>query len=724
MNELSKILASCLKKSELNRHRPDNSKPKKAFHAPEFFKRWFRDNGRSYYFVFRKNLSVTNIQFEELLSLIRANITSEIDGRPIENLHFSSVDDFQRAAQSLVDAFAPNGKAPPYLFIAATYLPIFEKRIVTIAFHGSCAVFIPPKMKLNLERVCAYSGYINFCGKSIYIRRIAKARDTEFLAALREYATGIKKNRRVFFTVYAHEDFRQYDAPYAQSLANGPEDLRIHLEKYYMDKVRLVSVVNRIRLEFSDKFFVPNPRYFREENTEFRKDPGSDGSKTVWLVADSRIDDHDYSKGIGKYYICYEQLYKNENQFQSLFDENKPAWIAPITIPHTLIASMINIALPAKAPGLKLVDPFLGTGTTWLEASKYPRIRPSGSDSSPSTIMLVEDNLRFFTASPRQLREFQMIITGLVRELDPKTIHLPVSCQQFRTDDFMQANLGRIRWLREEFFACFEEQIDIDIHSFDISQSTVSRLHEGAELLDRLLFYLSLRVFLKNIGAYHRRTSHDSDDAEAFWNQNIKTPYIKELELFLHQIERLIKLKNQSDVSPNNKEGYTVYNGRYSRATAINFRRLRRLGVKSIRIGRAEEIIGPFDLIITDPPYGFNTNEDLSDLAAVYTDFLRASLESLKDNGQIVICLPEISHTGRKSPFFTHKEVFTKQLLSIAEDLGLEVVLPGKIVPNPKNLYSPPYYWESERALRRTILHFRVRMKRRTRRKLNQETQK
>jgi hypothetical protein len=59
---------------------------------------------------------------------------------------------------------------------------------------------------------------------------------------------------------------------------------------------------------------------------------------------------------------------------------------------------------------------------------------------------------------------------------------------------------------------------------------------------------------------------------------------------------------------------------------------------------------------------------------------------------------------GRRSPFFTHKELVIQQILSIAEQAKREVIIPAYSVPQQKDLFHPPYYWESERAL----LHFRI----------------
>jgi tRNA G10 N-methylase Trm11 len=61
------------------------------------------------------------------------------------------------------------------------------------------------------------------------------------------------------------------------------------------------------------------------------------------------------------------------------------------------------------------------------------------------------------------------------------------------------------------------------------------------------------------------------------------------------------------------------------------------------------------DLIVTDPPYGFNTNENKFKLGHLYQQMIRTFLSALTNHGQLVIAVPEWSHTGRQMPAFTYK---------------------------------------------------------------------
>jgi len=73
MNNLEKgldILYDCLKKSfaelqEIKKTNDVNTEIEftRRFQSSIFFKEWFKIAGKSYYFVFKKNLKVTNIQY-------------------------------------------------------------------------------------------------------------------------------------------------------------------------------------------------------------------------------------------------------------------------------------------------------------------------------------------------------------------------------------------------------------------------------------------------------------------------------------------------------------------------------------------------------------------------------------------------------------------------------------------------------------------------------------
>ena len=127
--------------------------------------------------------------------------------------------------------------------------------------------------------------------------------------------------------------------------------------------------------------------------------------------------------------------------------------------------------------------------------------------------------------------------------------------------------------------------------------------------------------------------------------------------------------------------------------------------------GDAKELGGDgkkFQLIVTDPPYGFNTDENNEEMALKYRKWLGALICSLANDGHLVISLPEHSYTGKKVSFSANPSLVTSQILSIAAGFGRTVYRVAKSIPEPRSFFAPPYYWRSERALVRSILHFRI----------------
>ena len=76
-----------------------------GFDAAAFFHGWYRDLGSVYTFVFRKNLSVTNIQFAELLALLRLHVSYAQESTDRPSLQFINSTDFRKYTTDLVLEF-------------------------------------------------------------------------------------------------------------------------------------------------------------------------------------------------------------------------------------------------------------------------------------------------------------------------------------------------------------------------------------------------------------------------------------------------------------------------------------------------------------------------------------------------------------------------------------------------------------------------------------------
>ncbi|OOG85160.1 hypothetical protein B0E41_08645 [Hydrogenophaga sp. A37] len=113
-----------------------------------------------------------------------------------------------------------------------------------------------------------------------------------------------------------------------------------------------------------------------------------------------------------------------------------------------------------------------------------------------------------------------------------------------------------------------------------------------------------------------------------------------------------------------------------------------------------------YDCIVTDPPYGFNTEEDSSTLAKLYYRFLRKWIARIKPDGHLVLCLPQEAYNGQPLPSCTNPQIVISQILAIAIELNRTAFLPVRSLASNSPGSTAPYYWESAKVLRRTILHF------------------
>ena len=219
--------------------------------------------------------------------------------------------------------------------------------------------------------------------------------------------------------------------------------------------------------------------------------------------------------------------------------------------------------------------------------------------------------------------------------------------------------------------------------------------------LIRLLFYIVLRAELRNQGGYKRRAI------------TFEKAFEKSLNEIASQLEKLIRLRGHiEDGQTQNFGSYLSFRGTYSPVLVPSFITRAKDSFNSeiaaeVSVRDACNLDpGSLDIVICDPPYGFNTTEDGNELADLYSRFIDAALLALREHGHLIICLPAESYTGRDLPYCTYSKLVSNQVLVKAHKLGKHVFLPGKSLPH--RMLAPPYYWEAERALRRVLLHYRI----------------
>jgi hypothetical protein len=393
-----------------------------------------------------------------------------------------------------------------------------------------------------------------------------------------------------------------------------------------------------------------------------------------------------------------------------------------------------------------LADPFVGAGTTWLEALKFrsPHLELRCSDLAPIARLLAADNLEFFSADIAELEKF-------VDTLDLVTLeHDMGAVAKLREKP---GKLKAYRWA-ERFVRTIEKELKVQRKegnfALALTPQRIAELPKGLE--ERLFLYLLLRTSLLDIAASRRTVGNGElkNKKKKSVRTSVFVGFCEQAEKLIRQI-KLLEITRTRESDPDvffslpkksPVPGFNLFTGRYSLAYSMNFSNLADLLKKAQTTGpvaksdweliRQYDVMTPLprgnqrpqkvhdnhtlspnscDIIITDPPYGFNTDEDPDSLANLYAESLLKMIGALRDNGQLVLCLLDRSHTGRRSPFFSHKEIIIQQVLAVADKMRREVITPAFAVPHQREIFRPPYYWESERALRRAILHFKFRRK-------------
>ncbi|HLY61048.1 MAG TPA: hypothetical protein VKV95_09890 [Terriglobia bacterium] len=669
------------------------------FAPRHFFQNWFRGNGSAYFFLFQKNLSVTNIQVAELLALLRSYTTRTDTGRAVRDLQFLSVQEFNSSVQSIVESYVSSHLAGDTLkHIGSLYTDLLRNIVVIDLYFGSCAVFMPHNLSLDHRSVCAFSGFIHSCGPSLLNRNISKATKGEFFEKLEAFLQSRSDLQApVQFIVYAHEDYTPHDRRLSSELRRGLDEVKVFLDKYYVGNESLVSVLKDLRKQFAGRLDVPEHDHYKkllEDAETVNNMPGS--ISTIWLLVDRRPGPELRNPSDRQYFLCYFQEFRNENSLL-IFDENKPAWIDHTTLPHSLTAAMINVTRPWwSSPEVTIGDLFAGTGTTLLECLKHGA-HIFGTDTCPIVQTMVMDNLSFFSMEPQDLENLCLALE------EAESIHPAERLKEgMKTFDIQRKKTSTT----EAYFWALDifQQICPDPHSSDIVLTAEHAEAINAKGFDQRIFlYLALRT--------HRRNFASLEREESDWYG----AYKKQSADLREQIRRLIRLRQRQARGRELPGKVIVFPGWYSESCGLEPSAFRALvSEKSLGICVFEKDARKFppnscDVIVTDPPYGFNTRTNPEELGELYRDVIGVMLRALKGEGQIMIALPDWSYTGRQVPHFVTKQIVTHQLLAAAEREGLEVFQEAYSVPYPGQSLRAPYYWESERALRRAILHFRVR---------------
>ena len=573
-------------------------------------------------------------------------------------------------------------------------MPLFEAyleaTVVMHCFNGSAVVYLPPNVEIDLRKVCAESGYIFTIGRALYVRNLEKASRTELEDILQKASPNETLRHLVAFST---EQFSPHDKDTQEDFRDTLNELKLSIDKVYLGNERLTDVLTALSNAKDNRVWVGAPGPYRQERADFKKKAKAEFPRTTIMFSDTDVDFAVPRFRRRRFLICYEQYFKNENPYH-IFDENKLAWVSHTTIPHTLIGAMINVTRPGwERIDPTIVDPFVGTGTTWLELLKFQEVICVCSDRSVYTKRLADDNIAFFSLSQDDL-------AILAERLQNLSDEIGITAVDFKG---ISGDLHRLRPKVAELVAVYPNSGVPD----SSGQELFDLLEKQTSLYNRLMIYLLLRTYGRHGAELNRN------------ELTVAVAFKKELDKFRRQLREYKELRDdaESEVASLSDDVWAGYPSLYSCGLTIKPSFLSAYNTDDSRCGvaccrDALDIRNNIDVIIGDPPYGFNTDEEESRLSNFYVKFVRKAVRSLSpDHGQLILALPEQSYTGRRAQYFTHREVVTALVLSEAERCGKEVYIPSAITPI-RSLFKPPYYWEAGRALRRAVVHYHIRAKR------------
>jgi hypothetical protein len=450
----------------------------------------------------------------------------------------------------------------------------------------------------------------------------------------------------------------------------------------------------------------------------------------------------------------YAQLYLNYAQ-PCLFKERKPAWIASTTLPHTLSAAMVNISRSYLRQENRenypvVLDPFCGTGTTLIDSVlRFPKSIVIGLDRNLLMPSMVRDNFQFFTRDRDAIANMWQLLKSIRDEIDSTLSdrHVDTSSMISRAlkGNGAGRDLNRMRRIPKDDFAyCFQLLIEelrqilpsgeavvsdltvSGLSSRGFSGALVTRLSDPAFPYEiKTIFYLLWRALLMN--TFSIRTEVRSPRALYEVIRAELDRSLKEYGDLEKLLERQIRFKHGA---------FDERVGKYSHECATSIEYLRQIEMeqflqvqeanlsvdyvtqqrKRVAVSQVKDSLialrsfsKSVDIIVTDPPYGFNYDEGDS-LQTFYAELIPVLLQTLKHRGQLIMALPAFARNGKQIPYYQTRGSIVRQIISCAETSGRRLVRFADTLPGTKEAFLPPWYWGSDSTVERRIVHFIVEM--------------
>jgi hypothetical protein len=618
-----------------------------------------------YFFLFQKNLGVTNIQYAELLNQLRW-----VEPRALGVLEREEFASYHEGF--LRDAQVADGTVDTVLLsrLDASLTDIF----VIEPFFTCCVVHSP--WQLDLFNIVSKCGYLHSCGPLIHRTPLTEANRTEFVEQLRDHLmlrreSGTKVPALVQF--YTHESYPQLDWKSTDE-AEGLVDIKLDYSKAFFGWNTLAAETEQLEVELKD-LAIFDAEYYRRvaEDSEYR-----DRTETIFVIRDysfswSEDGSRAYPLEEAQFTLCYESQFRKNNRIH-IADESKPYWAGSTTTPQRLMAAMLNLIKPK--PGALICDPFAGTGTSILEAMKWPYTFAASDIFEPS---LALDNMRLFGLSAQELDRCLNIVADTVSN----------EARVVRLASLVKPTLRRV---------ADSPYLDIAVALDDANLAdfpTDDML--GVDALGRRLgFYLVRKVLI-----LRGRDDNESAGPEVL---SAVASELKRWSDLLSEMQGVLQREEDAKA-----DGRPWIRGHFARHVPFSASPEFHLSGDVIHRESATRLAhiadGSVYAFVTDPPYGFNTSHGLEQLLSLYTGLARQMFRALDPRGgHIVLCAVALSRTGKYVPTICRRKVLTSLLLREASLQGWTLdSTPGLW---PKKFSELPWYWRSKRGVDRSILHF------------------
>lgn len=704
-----------------------------------FIDEWYRIKGAATFFVFRRSVEETNLQFAELLALLRTLITrrsSTKNQKTIQGLHFVKTKDFksffQSTLQDVVLAHNENGESMDAAgdFFHDQYLNILRHTILVDCFSGSSSVCVPPYLHLDIQELCGLSGYIHSAGEVVIIRDVNRLTKAELIDAIEKHIDRSQiTSERIGLSLFSKEEYRSATGAQQDDLSLGLEMLKIRASKCFVGGERIGPVVAAV--VSANKRLV---QLFKPDlETSAGHPDNMHDESMLWILSDCGVD-AEGKRDINKsYYICYRQSIRNGSPTIS-FDESKPAWKAPETIPHSLTAAALNLASESLLDDddNTICDPFVGTGTTLIESVKFLKRKILCSDASEVSRQLTLDNLEFFCQDldglndlKKSFEELAKIFTDIRKKIVDAKSHRPESKRSKERDPYFDEFQKHCSKGSCAAITLFKEIVRNNIQNIKRSDAEPSgildfdsysdKLSAIVSLRDRITFYILLKSYFRNPSIPDGNlTSSFVATAEGELGETVER--IGRLSAILGDMSRAEE--QEEGISPIDGTNLVTFRGilwRWVRVSqsAMKDALAHLLDKDSLRVRvDTRELKGRDDLpqakvFFGDPPYGLNVTKGGKNLAMLYRTLSTALVSQTSGRGWAILCLPAKTFTGARLSFFTNPALFVGQILCDAASDGRSFFNHASRVPDPNTLFRPPYYWRASRTLDRSIVAFR-----------------